>query len=145
MNTEFYLQNRAIHVYSEAMRVEQFVNACQQLHSNSQSDNQLVIQKLAFLLNESDLSCNVDYDCSCPQLRQLTDIMRQSGCLAARLTGAGWGGCAVGMVRKEEALSVMQKVKEGYYQKIMHLKDIPDEMIFGFDLVSGASIINIGK
>jgi N-acetylgalactosamine kinase len=145
MNTEFYLQNRAIHVYSEAMRVEQFVNACKQLHSDSQSDNQLVIQKLAFLLNESDLSCNVDYDCSCPKLRQLTDIMRQSGCLAARLTGAGWGGCAVGMVRKEEALFVMQKIKEGYYQKIMHLKDIPDEMIFGFEPVSGASIINIGK
>ena len=40
----------------------------------------------------------------------------QSGALGSRLTGAGWGGCAVSMVPTNQLSVFLDKVKAGYYQ-----------------------------
>ncbi len=37
-----------------------------------------------------------DYDCSCEELDWFVErVMREPGVTGARLTGAGWGGCAI--------------------------------------------------
>ena len=39
----------------------------------------------------------------------------QSGALGSRLTGAGWGGCAVSMVPTNQLSAFVSKVKAVYY------------------------------
>ncbi|XP_068595138.1 N-acetylgalactosamine kinase [Brachionichthys hirsutus] len=106
--THFRLHQRARHVYGEADRVLQFKSVCE-----SQPDE--FIQLLGELMNQSHASCRDLYECSCPELDQLVDICLSSGAVGSRLTGAGWGGCAVSMVPCEKVETFLQAVREAYY------------------------------
>lgn len=107
--TQFKLYQRAKHVYGEAARVLQFKSVCDSAPSDS-------IRLLGDLMNQSHESCRDLYECSCPELDQLVDICLKSGAVGSRLTGAGWGGCAVSMVPEEKVASFLQAVSEAYYR-----------------------------
>ena len=125
LNEEFAIQSRAVHVFTEASRVVEFVTAA----ATSQS-----LSPLASIMNESNRSCDEDYDCSCPELRRLVAVMRASGCLGARLTGAGWGGCAVGIVEKGTEDLVVEKIAKAFYPEGEDLSNV----LFSFEPVGGA-------
>ncbi|XP_029910584.1 N-acetylgalactosamine kinase [Myripristis murdjan] len=105
---QFKLHQRAKHVYSEAARVLQFKTLCDSRVAES-------MQLLGDLMNQSHASCRDLYECSCSELDQLVDICLKSGAVGSRLTGAGWGGCAVSMVPNERVESFLQAVREAYY------------------------------
>lgn len=63
----FKLYHRALHVYSEAYRVWQFKSIC---------DQQGSLEDLGKLMNASHNSCSKDYECSCTELDELTQIAR---------------------------------------------------------------------
>jgi galactokinase len=57
---------------------------------------------LGDVLNESHFSLAKDYEVSGEALDRLTEAARtQPGCIGARMTGAGFGGCAIALVKKE--------------------------------------------
>ncbi|CAL9696795.1 unnamed protein product [Knipowitschia caucasica] len=106
--THFKLYQRAKHVYSEAWRVVQFKRVCDSAPANA-------LPLLGDLMNQSHSSCRDLYECSCPELDQLVQLCLKSGALGSRLTGAGWGGCAVSMVPTERVESFFKAVREEYY------------------------------
>jgi len=58
------------------------------------------------------------YEVSCPELDILVEIASGfSGCIGARLTGAGFGGCTVNMVEQSKADEFVQYLTDNYLQK----------------------------
>ncbi|XP_049988966.1 N-acetylgalactosamine kinase isoform X4 [Alexandromys fortis] len=106
----FKLYQRAKHVYSEAARVLQFKQVCEEAPANA-------VQLLGELMNQSHRSCRDMYECSCPELDQLVDICRKFGARGSRLTGAGWGGCTVSIVPTDMLPSFLTNVHEAYYRR----------------------------
>lgn len=107
----FKLFQRACHVYSEAKRVYAFKDTV-----SSKLSEEDMLKKLGDLMNESHHSCSVLYECSCPELEELVNKCRHNGALGARLTGAGWGGCAVALVRENIVPQFILNLKEQFYQ-----------------------------
>jgi galactokinase len=89
---------RCWHVITENERVMATVNAL------AEGD----LGTVGNLMNASHDSLRDDYEVSSPALDAMVEAMRSvDGCFGARLTGAGFGGCAVALVARgrEEAVS----------------------------------------
>lgn len=111
--SRFALHKRAKHVFSEALRVLQFRAACLS-SSSSSAATEKILETLGGLMNASQTSCSTLYDCSCPELDALTALALRSGAYGARLTGAGWGGCAISLVREDRVEAFVRSLREGY-------------------------------
>ena len=67
------------------------------------------------LLNESHASLRDLYQVSCLELDALVEVAQaQPGCLGSRLTGAGFGGCTVSLVRTAAVADFAAAVARGY-------------------------------
>jgi galactokinase len=77
-------------------------------------------------MNDSMTSCAQLFECSHPRLDVLTALANESGAYGARVTGAGWGGCAVALVAEDQVPAFIEKIKVGYEE----YKDL-DEAAFG--------------
>lgn len=68
------------------------------------------------LMNECHASLRDLYEVSCPQLDVMARVAQSlSGCYGARLTGAGFGGCTVNLVAREQA-EVFSKLLSDCYE-----------------------------
>lgn len=71
------------------------------------------------LLNESHESLKTDYEVSGIELDTLAETAQHiEGVLGARMTGAGFGGCAIALVKNSEIENVKKQVAEIYIKKI---------------------------
>lgn len=97
------------HVWSENQRVERSLSA---MRNND-------LTTLGQLLNAAHASARDDYRISCPELERLVQgAQAVDGCLGARLTGAGWGGCIVALVHQDAVATFQQQVAHDYQQAI---------------------------
>lgn len=72
---------------------------------------------LGHLMDASHTSLRDDFEVSSTALNQMVEIARQQpGCFGARMTGAGFGGCAVALVAAEAAESLAAAVTTRYQQ-----------------------------
>ncbi|RDW89092.1 putative galactokinase protein [Coleophoma cylindrospora] len=108
--SHFKLRQRAIHVFSEALRVLQFLEL---LESGKE-----VNTALGDLMNATQDSCRDAYECSCPELDEICRIAREAGSYGSRLTGAGWGGCSVHLVPSDKVEAVKAAWEKEYYSKL---------------------------
>jgi galactokinase len=84
------LLKRARHVITENARV---LAAAAALRAND-------LDCLGGLMAESHASMRDDFEASASQIDLLVDLaQREEGVIGARVTGAGWGGCTVNLVR----------------------------------------------
>ncbi len=69
------------------------------------------------LMDESHRFLRDDYEVSCPELDVLVDLARQcEGVFGSRMTGAGFGGCTVTLVRADALQTVADHLRAGYRQ-----------------------------
>ncbi len=69
------------------------------------------------LLNESHLSLKNDYEVTGIHLDTLVEEAIKAGAVGARVTGAGFGGCAIALVQEDLLEDVMKKVEVSYIKK----------------------------
>ncbi|KAF9778910.1 Galactokinase [Thelephora terrestris] len=142
--THFHLYNRARHVFSEALRVLQFRNLCLKSQPCSQpSSAEETLQALGNLMNESHRSCSDLFDCSCPELDELTALARASGAYGSRLTGAGWGGCTVSLVSESKVEDFKNKLRAGYSRYRDLTGEKLNEVVFATKPSSGAFVLQL--
>lgn len=102
------LYKRVKHVITENERVQKATCALKQ--------NDLIT--FGTLLNASHASLKDDYEVTGIELDTLVSAAQESGALGARMTGAGFGGCAIALVPQDKADELIQKVGQIYESKI---------------------------
>lgn len=103
------LEKRARHCVTENARVLQ---AAQALRANN-------LDELGKLLEASHVSLRDDYEVTGIELDTLFEQARKiPECKGARMTGAGFGGCAIALVHKDAVDRFIEQVQQAYTQKI---------------------------
>jgi galactokinase len=96
---------RARHVVGEITRTQEFVAA---LEANETS-------RAGELMYQSHESLRDDYEVSCPELDTLVEIARElPDVVGARMTGGGFGGCTVNLVRQDASREVSDRLQSEY-------------------------------
>jgi galactokinase len=96
---------RARHVISENARTLQFHQAL----------NSGATQILGDMMRASHASLRDDYQVSCDELDTIVELAnRHPGCLGARMTGAGFGGCAVALVQRNVLQDFIDRLTPAY-------------------------------
>jgi galactokinase len=99
---------RASHVIAENRRPAALADAFAAGH----------LERAGRLMMHSHASLRDLYDVSSPELDALVDLATvQPGCMGARLTGAGFGGCAIALVQAGSVDQVMSSVEAGYFER----------------------------
>jgi galactokinase len=77
--------------------------------------------KVGELMYASHASLRDDYEVSCPELDTVVGIAQgiseEDGMIGCRMTGAGFGGCAVCLARADAVKRITRNLDEGYAQK----------------------------
>jgi galactokinase len=101
-------RRRALHVITENDRTERAAAAMRQ-------GDAVLLGKLMY---ESHVSLRDDYEVSSDALNTMVECAKpHPGCFGARMTGAGFGGCAMALIRAEVATDFVEKTAAAYEQR----------------------------
>lgn len=100
---------RAKHAVYENRRTIRAVEALQQNN----------LKEFGELMNASHVSLRDDYEVSCEEVDVLVEeAWKIEGVIGARITGAGFGGCMVSIVKDEAVEAFQEKVGTAYQQRV---------------------------
>ena len=89
------------------------------------------------LMNASHESLRYDYEVSCEEIDILVDLAQaMPGVLGSRITGGGFGGCTVSIVKNDAVDTFVSEIGKAYREKVGH-----DAEFYVVDIGDGASVI----
>ena len=121
-------RKRAKHAVYENQRT---IHAVEALKAND-------IEKFGKLINESHVSLRDDYETSCEETDILAELAWQiPGVYGSRITGGGFGGCTVSIVKTDAVDTFIEKVGSAYKEKTGHVAEF-----YVVDIGDGAHALN---
>ena len=73
------------------------------------------------LMNESHVSLRDDYEVSCEEIDILVDLAwKIPGVIGSRITGGGFGGCTVSIVKNDTVDTFISTIGKAYQEKVGH-------------------------
>jgi len=107
--TSDVIRRRAKHVVSENQRVSKAIDALKEGH----------LEEFGLLMNASHDSLRDDYEVTGVELDTMVEEARKiEGVLGSRMTGAGFGGCTVSLVKEEAVDTFIKTVGDNYKTRI---------------------------
>ena len=93
------------------------------------------IESFGKLMNQTHISLRDDYDVSCEEIDILVDLAwKIPGVLGSRITGGGFGGCTVSIVKDESIDTFIETIGKTYLEKVGH-----EAEFYTVDIGDGAS------
>ncbi len=104
-------QKRAHHAVYENQRT---IRAVEALEKND-------IALFGQLMNASHISLRDDYEVSCEEIDILVELAwKTEGVIGSRITGGGFGGCTVSIVKNDAVDTFIQEIGKAYLDKVGH-------------------------
>lgn len=104
-------QKRAKHAVYENQRT---IRAVEALKNND-------VELFGKLMNASHQSLRDDYEVSCEEIDILVDLAQaMPGVLGSRITGGGFGGCTVSIVKNDTVDRFVEEIGKAYQEKVGH-------------------------
>lgn len=120
-------RKRAKHAVYENQRTIKAVNALN-------ADN---VEEFGKLMNASHVSLRDDYEVSCEEIDILVDLAWQiPGVIGSRITGGGFGGCTVSIVKNDAVDHFIDTIGKQYKEKVGH-----EAEFYVVDIGDGAHVI----
>ena len=121
-------QKRAKHAVYENQRT---IRAVEALKNND-------VELFGKLMNASHQSLRDDYEVSCEEIDILVDLAQaMPGVLGSRITGGGFGGCTVSIVKNDTVDRFVEEIGKAYKEKVGH-----EAEFYTVDIGDGASRID---
>ncbi len=109
------IMRRCRHVISENSRVLQAASALER------GD----LETFGILMRESHLSLREDFEVSCAELDLMVELADKApGVYGARMTGGGFGGCTINLVRRDCVAKFKACIDDGYRRSTGHAAEI---------------------
>ncbi len=96
------------------------------------------ITEFGQLMNASHVSLRDDYEVSCEEIDILVDLAwKTDGVIGSRITGGGFGGCTVSIVKNDAVDTFIETIGKAYEEKVGHKAEF-----YVVDIGEGAGKLN---
>ena len=121
-------QKRAKHAVYENQRA---IKAVEALKQNN-------VELFGKLMNASHESLRYDYEVSCEEIDILVELAQaMPGVIGSRITGGGFGGCTVSIVKNEAVDTFIREIGKAYVEKVGH-----EAEFYVVEIGNGAGAVN---
>lgn len=122
VTTEQFEQNKDV-IKNEITRkrIKHVVYECDRVRKSAEAMKNNDIALLGQYMNESHDSLQYDYEVTCPELDYVVNMGRKvDGVLGIRMTGAGFGGCTVAIIKNNAVDKYIERIGVLFEEKFGH-------------------------